>query len=274
MARRKGLMVGKGKKGYHNVLGKDPYVHSQSARGIKQPQRFKNQFVNVQWRGFQKADGIIKKDGSSKYPIKRDAIGRILLYNKKKGFYELSDRFPKDSDGDGVIDEFDCKPNDPSRQDTNKEDLQEERELLKEEYKNLLNRDIDDYSIGIKNIAVRKRMKDIEENFTKEEFKDKLSKIEGWKDTSKTYSDGSKSVEFTTKDKKLSISKDFEGRGWNIGVTSLRNDEPPQLMADTHNTKEEAYNKAKEYMKNNSKYYQYPDNMPLRNDGGQTPPPQ
>ena len=128
------MMVGKGKKGYHNVIGKDPYVHSQSARGIKQPQRFKNQFVNVQWRGFQKADGIIKKDGSSKYPIKRDAIGRILLYNKKKGFYELSDRFPKDSDGDGVIDEFDCKPNDPSRQDTNKEDLQEDFNKNKETF--------------------------------------------------------------------------------------------------------------------------------------------
>jgi len=39
MTRRKGMMVGKGKKGYHNVMGKDPYVHSQSARGIKQPQR-------------------------------------------------------------------------------------------------------------------------------------------------------------------------------------------------------------------------------------------
>jgi len=36
--RRKGLMKGKG-KGYKNVIGKDPYVHSQSARGIKQPQK-------------------------------------------------------------------------------------------------------------------------------------------------------------------------------------------------------------------------------------------
>jgi len=36
---RKGMMVGKGKKGYHNVIGKDPIVHSMSAKGIKQPQR-------------------------------------------------------------------------------------------------------------------------------------------------------------------------------------------------------------------------------------------
>ena len=36
--RRKGMMKGKG-RGYKNVIGKDPYVHSQSARGIKQPQK-------------------------------------------------------------------------------------------------------------------------------------------------------------------------------------------------------------------------------------------
>jgi len=41
--RRKGLMKGKG-KGYKNVMGKDPYVHSQSARGIKQPQRIPQVF--------------------------------------------------------------------------------------------------------------------------------------------------------------------------------------------------------------------------------------
>jgi len=39
MARRKGMMVGKGKKGYHNVVPKDKVVHSQSAKGIKQPQK-------------------------------------------------------------------------------------------------------------------------------------------------------------------------------------------------------------------------------------------
>jgi hypothetical protein len=34
---RKGMMVGKG-SGYKNVVGRDPAVHSQSAKGIKQPQ--------------------------------------------------------------------------------------------------------------------------------------------------------------------------------------------------------------------------------------------
>jgi hypothetical protein len=36
---RKGMMVGTGKRGYHNVIGRDPAVHSQSAKGIKQPQQ-------------------------------------------------------------------------------------------------------------------------------------------------------------------------------------------------------------------------------------------
>jgi len=101
MVQRKGLMKGKG-RGYKNVIGKDPYVHSQSARGIKQPQNIKNMFVNVGWQGFKKADKLVNIDGSSKLPVKRDAIGRVLLYNKENGYYELSDRYPKDTDADGV----------------------------------------------------------------------------------------------------------------------------------------------------------------------------
>jgi hypothetical protein len=38
---RKGMMKGSGKKGYYNVIGIDPRVHSQSAKGISQPQRIK-----------------------------------------------------------------------------------------------------------------------------------------------------------------------------------------------------------------------------------------
>jgi len=33
------MMVGSGRQGYYNVTGRDPMVHSLSARGIKQPQR-------------------------------------------------------------------------------------------------------------------------------------------------------------------------------------------------------------------------------------------
>ncbi len=39
MARRKGMMVGSGKRGYHNIISKDPKVHSDSAKGRKQSQR-------------------------------------------------------------------------------------------------------------------------------------------------------------------------------------------------------------------------------------------
>jgi len=46
--RRKGLMKGKG-RGYKNVIGKDPYVHSQSARGIKQPQRINPLVTKGKW---------------------------------------------------------------------------------------------------------------------------------------------------------------------------------------------------------------------------------
>jgi hypothetical protein len=39
---RKGMMKGSGKRGYYNIIGKDPMVHSQSAKGICQPQRLPN----------------------------------------------------------------------------------------------------------------------------------------------------------------------------------------------------------------------------------------
>ena len=46
--RRQGLMKGNG-KGYKNGRGKDPYVHSQSARGIKQPQRIPQNIKDNAW---------------------------------------------------------------------------------------------------------------------------------------------------------------------------------------------------------------------------------
>ena len=58
MARRKGMMVGKGKKGYHNVVPKDKVVHSQSAKGRKQPQRIspmKTMFGNSDLSIFNKS---------------------------------------------------------------------------------------------------------------------------------------------------------------------------------------------------------------------------
>ena len=40
MSIRKGFAKGKG-KGYKNLMGNDSQIHSQSARGVKQPQRIK-----------------------------------------------------------------------------------------------------------------------------------------------------------------------------------------------------------------------------------------
>lgn len=76
MATRKGMMKGKG-RGYKNVIGKDPYVHSQSARGIKQPQRLSMS--------------------------QKIAITKHLRY--------------KDTDKDGVGNKMDCRPFDPTKQD-------------------------------------------------------------------------------------------------------------------------------------------------------------
>ena len=70
--------------------------------------------------------------------------------------------------------------------------------------------------------------------------------IKSWKNSSKKYSDGSESIEWKSKHKKISMSY---WNGWNVAVTSLRKDEPPQLMADTCNTKKQAYEKAYQYMR-------------------------
>ena len=79
----------------------------------------------------------------------------------------------------------------------------------------------------------------------------KSDNIKGWKDSSETFSDGSKSIEWKSKYKKLTISQDLFNGKWNIGVTSLRKNEPPQLMADTNNTKQQAFKKSYEYMRAN-----------------------
>lgn len=76
---RKGMMLGRG-KGYKNVIGKDPHIHSQSAKGIKQPQ-----FKNMNFMQLKKQGVFLKYQG--------------------------------DADHDGVKNIKDCKPLDPKRQD-------------------------------------------------------------------------------------------------------------------------------------------------------------
>ena len=65
MARRKGMMVGKGKKGYHNVVPKDKVVHSQSARGIKQPQRIREDLLIDRFAEENKTNKLTSSDLSN-----------------------------------------------------------------------------------------------------------------------------------------------------------------------------------------------------------------
>jgi hypothetical protein len=69
---RKGMMVGSGRKGYYNIIGKDPMVHSLSAKGIKQPQRL-GFGSNVKAR-FTQAKGqvVSTKPFAVKYQYKGD----------------------------------------------------------------------------------------------------------------------------------------------------------------------------------------------------------
>ena len=123
MARRKGMMVGKGKKGYHNVVPKDKIVHSQSARGMKQPQRVP---VNVKnfiqnnpnitkdiLKGRSKLDDIdfnddavevvrtkkgmvrVFQDDNPESPREWDNLGNMFLFHNR---YKLGDEHPESSD--------------------------------------------------------------------------------------------------------------------------------------------------------------------------------
>jgi len=170
------MMVGSGKRGYHNIIGKDPKVHSDSARGRKQPQRVP-QFIT------REPKRILKK-----------IIIDLKTFDK-------------------II----------------KAERQKER-LENQGYKL-----IDTKQIGI-------------DKFENTYF----PKISGWEDLSEIFSDGSESFEWKSKYKKISIYDNAQfGSGWIVAVTSLKKGEPPQLMSDTNNTKENAFKKAIIYMQNN-----------------------
>jgi hypothetical protein len=50
---RKGMLVGSGKRGYHNLIPKDPHVHSASAHGLKQPQNLSGKMLPVSLKTLQ-----------------------------------------------------------------------------------------------------------------------------------------------------------------------------------------------------------------------------
>lgn len=126
MARRKGMMKGKG-RGYKNVVGKDPVVHSQSARGMKQPQRVRVPLMRVPYGN--KNTPIEKREytmgaGQPVGTIKEfeeffeDANVKLEAPLTKIEKMKLTDNLKmKDTDKDGVADVFDCQPKNPKKQD-------------------------------------------------------------------------------------------------------------------------------------------------------------
>lgn len=120
--RRKGMMKGRG-KGYKNVLGKDPMIHSQSAKGIKQPQRIpinikafiqsNKDLVNKELQNKNKLDNIefndnavevvktkkgmvrIFQDEDPENPRDWDNLGKMFFFHSR---YQLGDEHPEKSD--------------------------------------------------------------------------------------------------------------------------------------------------------------------------------
>lgn len=81
-----------------------------------------------------------------------------------------------------------------------------------------------------------------------------MATIKGWKDTSKTYSDGGKSIEWRSKNSRVNIHDNTQfGGGWIVSVKPLRKNQLMPDIVDTNNTKQQAYRKAYDYMRKHPK---------------------
>lgn len=87
---RKGMMVGSGKKGYHNIIGKDPAVHSQSAKGIKQPQRvlFVHPYTNKKIDIKDVKVGMVFDSGTTT----KDGVKNYMKVTERPFFHNKGDR--------------------------------------------------------------------------------------------------------------------------------------------------------------------------------------
>jgi len=92
MVKRKGLGKGKG-KGYKNIVGKDPKIHSDSSKGRKQPQKLS-----------PRVNAMLQKN-----PKLKDKNFKQL---QKSGVFL---KYQGDADKDGVKNIKDCKPLDVKR---------------------------------------------------------------------------------------------------------------------------------------------------------------
>ena len=102
MAKRKGMGQGKG-KGYKNIIGKDPMVHSQSAKGVKQPQNINLSFMELKKKGINlssKGDADNDRVQNSKdcQPLNPNAQADMKSFNVKKGI-DIITRYEKTRSG-------------------------------------------------------------------------------------------------------------------------------------------------------------------------------
>ena len=121
MATRKGMGQGKG-KGYKNIIGKDPMVHSQSAKGRKQPQRVSTPTRLPMFNGYT-IDHRLRQFRKVEFKNKEPSI-KFIDFDSKQGKALL--RKMGDKDGDTVPDKADCRPLDPTKQDAEIEKILQE----------------------------------------------------------------------------------------------------------------------------------------------------
>ncbi len=73
-----------------------------------------------------------------------------------------------------------------------------------------------------------------------------MVKIKGWKNTSRTHSDGSKTIEWRSKTSKVNV---WNWSGWNWSVNSTTKSPTPYITDTHYKTKEEVLKLATNYMR-------------------------
>lgn len=114
--KRKGMGKGKG-KGYKNIQGRDSRIHSQSAKGMKQPQKI------------GRLDFVVNKQTNVRGQVTKlnPFVVKTFTTDGKMIHKKISNEkfWDKDTDGDGKIDKIDCDIFNAKKQDLTKKKLEE-----------------------------------------------------------------------------------------------------------------------------------------------------